>query len=193
MYLPKSKYRANYYAYSNEYVYADTEEEYLGPYFVTYNSKAYTGTRPTAKSRLIKPVDYSNESVFNTINEALVTNLEYNITPKRNQYDFVRDNEIEVNLRDTIPVPLYYPKPTPSDYTKGIVKRYFAIDKTTGQVLEISSKVYASMKAQKPEYYYPKYELKTLKWSLRNRSTNRINSSVTKLDSYLKDPSQFVR
>lgn len=193
MYLPKSKYKANYYAYSNEYVYADTEEEYLGPYFVTYNSKAYTGTRPTAKSRLIKPVDYSNESIFNTVNEALVTNLEYDITPKRSQYDFVRDNEIEANLRDTVPVPLYYPKPSPADYIKGKFSRYFAIDNGTSRILEISGDVYKSMKSREAKYYYPKYKLFIMEWNLRNSIENRINTSTAKLDSYLKDPSQFVR
>ena len=185
MYLPKSKYQSNLTAAPGALKIKATSEPYTGPYFKAYTGKMYTGNAPSRTSQ---------ELVDNTfgISENLAINGQ-EVIGIPNEYDYVRGNNLEVQLKATLPVPLYYPKPTPSDYTKGIVKRYFAIDKTTGQVLEISSKVYASMKAQKPEYYYPKYELKTLKWSLRNRSTNRINSSVTKLDSYLKDPSQFVR
>lgn len=193
MYLPKSKYKANYYAYTGEYVYADTQKEYLGPYFITYDSKAYTGTRPTPKSRLIVPVEYNNESVFSTVNETLIPDSEYVITPKRNQYDFVRDNEIETKLRDTVPVPLYYPKPSPTDYINGKFSRYFAIDNKTSRILEISRDVYKSMKSREAKYYYPKYKLFLLEWSLRSTTENRINTSTAKLDSYLKDPSQFVR
>ena len=179
MYLPSFKYKGNLITEGDEYSIKGSDQPYVGKYFLTDTGKYFTGNKPGdgPNQRLvpyIKPVGGVNG-----------TRIE--------RYDLVRQKEIETQLKDTLPVPLYYPKPTSSDYTKGIVKRYFAIDKTTGQILEITTKVYASMKAQKPEYYFPKYELKTLKWSLRDRSTNRINSSVAKLDSYLKDPSQFVR
>ena len=193
MYLPKSKYKSGRRALRGEYVYAKTGRDYTGPYFVTYTSETYTGTRPSSKSELIVPVDLDNDSVYSTTNEVLIETAEYDTAPLGSRYDLVRRNDTELQLRATLPIPLYYPKPSPADYTKGVIKRYFAIDKNTGQILEVSSKVYASMKAQKPEYYYPKYTLKTINWSLRDRSANRINSSVTKLDTYLKDPSQFVR
>ena len=57
----------------------------------------------------------------------------------------------------------------------------------------MSKDVYLSMKSKEPKYYYPKYELKTLDWSLRSVSDNRINAAIAGLESYLKDPSQFVR
>lgn len=179
MYLPSFKYKGNLYTPGDEYSIEGSDLPYTGNYFITVTGGIFTGNKPGdgSNSKLVqykKPVGGANSI-------------------KIERYDLIRQRNVEVQLRDTLPVPIYYPKPISSDYTKGIIKRYFAIDKTTGQILEISSKVYASMKAQKPEYYFPKYELKTLKWSLRNRSTNRINSSVTKLDSYLKDPSQFVR
>jgi hypothetical protein len=183
MYLPKSKYKKLVATKLNALV-DPNGVLYEGPYFETFKGESYTGDSPSKNSKplteVIGPDQTTNTVGFRTPLEPTV-------------YDYVRRDTKEAKLRETLPVPLYYPKPSPSDYSKGILKRYFAIEKTTGRILEISPEVYASIKAQKPEYYYPKYELETLKWSLRDRSTNRINSSVTKLDPYLKDPSQFVR
>ena len=183
MYLPKSKYKKLIATKLDALV--DTDGVlYEGPCFITFKGEFFSGSSPSKNSKPLTEV-ISPDQTTNTV--GFQTPLEPTV------YDYVRRNAEEIKLRATLPVSLHYPKPSSSDYTKGIIRRYFAVDKTTGQILEVSPKVYASMKAQKPEYYYPKYELKTLKWSLRDRSVNRINSSVTKLDSYLKDPSQFVR
>ena len=183
MYLPKSKYKKKN-TTGGQFQEIDTGNIYVGSYIETMNGKFFTGSKPSSKSvQLIPIVEEGVEAVGGSVVPPPVVEV----------YDVARNNNVEFNLKNTAPVRPHYPKPSSSDYTKGIIKRYFAVDKTTGQILEVSPKVYASMKAQKPEYYYPKYELKTLKWSLRDRSVNRINSSVTKLDSYLKDPSQFVR
>lgn len=183
MYLPKSKYKKKR-TTGGQFQEINTGNIYVGPYIETVNGKFFTGSSPSSKSiQLVPIVEEGVEAVGGNAVPPPVVEV----------YDVARNNNVEFKLKNTAPVKLHYPKPSSSDYTKGIIKRYFAIDKTTGQILEVSPKVYASMKAQKPEYYYPKYELKTITWSLRNRSANRINSSITKLDSYLKDPSQFVR
>ena len=172
-----------------EYVYADTRREYTGPYFVTHTSEVYTGIRPSSKSELLVPVNLDNDSVYSTTNDVLIVMTEYDTAPLGNRYDFVRSNDTELQLRATLPIPTYYPKPgNVESFT-----RYFAIEKSTRRVVEVSKDVYLSMKSKEPKYYYPKYELKTLDWSLRSVSDNRINSAVAGLDPYLKDPSQFVR
>jgi len=178
MYLPKTKYKGNQLTLDGSVIDAQTEELYTGPFFETSTGEIYTGAAPSATSRRLVRVEGSGPGIDQTEKEV---------------YDYLRENDTELRLKDTLPLPIYYPKPSPADYTKGNIKRYFAIDKTTGQILEIAPNVYASMKAQKPEYYYPKYILKTVNWSLVSLSANRINTSVTELDSYLKDPSQFVR
>ena len=183
MYLPKSKYKKLVATKLDALVDPDGVL-YEGPYFRTFKGESYTGDFPSKNSKLLTEV-IGPDQTTNTVG--------FQTPPESIIYDYVRGDTEEVLLRATLPVPLHYPKPSPVDYTKGIVKRYFAIDKTTGQILEISPKVHASMKAQKPEYYYPKYILKKLDWSLRRRSENRVNSAVAKLDSYLKDPAQFVR
>lgn len=185
MYLPKSKYQSNLTASPGALKIKDTSEPYVGPYFKTYTGRMYTGNSPSKTSQ---------ELVNNTfgISENFAINGQ-EVIGIPNEYDYVRDNNLEVQLKSTLPVPLYYPKPSPTDYTNGKFSRYFAIDKKTSRILEISRDVYKSMKSREPKYYYPKYKLFLLEWNLRNSIENRVNTSIAKLDSYLKDPSQFVR
>lgn len=181
MYLPKSKYQSNLTAAPGALKIKATSEPYTGPYFKTYTGKMYTGEAPS---------NASQELVNNTfgISENLAINGQ-EVVGIPNEYDYLRSNNQEVQLKATLPVPIYYPKPN----TGTTLERYFAIDKTAQRVVEVSKDTYLSMKSREPRYYYPKYDLKTLTWSLTNASENRINTAVAGLDSYLKDPSQFVR
>jgi len=175
MYLPTFKYKGNLYTQGEEYSIEGTNESYVGNYFTTYSGDVFTGNKPGdgPNSRLVRYIQPTGGTS--------------NIRPE--QYDIIRQKDSEVQLRDTAPVPLYYPKPgNVESFT-----RYFAIDKSTKRVVEVSKDVYLSMKSKEQKYYYPKYELKTLDWSLRSVSDNRINTAIAGLESYLKDPSQFVR
>lgn len=185
MYLPKSKYKTSI-ATKQDSLVDPNGVLYEGAYFETFKGEKFTGSAPSNSSKRLTDITGPDQT-DGTLTLGFVEPV------RVTDYDIVREDKKELQLRATLPVPIYYPKPSQKDYTKGNFKRYFAVDKTTGQILEVSPAVYASMKAQKPEYYYPKYRLKTLKWSLQKRSENRINAAVTKLDSYLKDPSQFVR
>lgn len=175
MYLPSFKYKGNLITEGDEYSIEGSDQPYVGKYFLTDTGEYFTGTKPGdgPNQRLvpyIKPVGGING-----------TRIE--------RYDLIRQKEIETQLKDTLPIPIHYPRPN----TGTSFERYFAIDKTTQRVVEVSKDTYLSMKSREPRYYYPKYDLKTLTWSLTNASENRINAAIAGLDSYLKDPSQFVR
>ena len=180
MYLPKSKYTGNKYTAGNQLVYSNNNQPYVGPYFETYLGEYYSGDSPTSNSRKLEPVVVEGTT-------SLVSNQ--TAQPILERYDTIRRNSSEFRLKETLPVPMYYPRPN----TGTSFERYFAIDKNTQRVVEVSKDTYLSMKSKEPKYYYPKYDLKTLTWSLTNASENRINAAVAGLDSYLKDPSQFVR
>lgn len=175
MYLPKHKYKSNLHTPGEELELISTGANYIGPYFETYLGTYFTGKEPSAETEELR----------------LQQNTDNNGREKspKSTYDFLRDSEQEVLLKNTLPVPLYYPRPS----TEKTLIRYFAIDKTNQRVVEVSKSTYLSMKSKEPKYYYPKYELKTLDWSLTNVSENRVNAAVAGLDSYLKNPSQFVR
>jgi len=180
MYLPKSKYRGGLNTPGSQFRDAVTKQDYVGEYFVTYVNEYYTGKKPSSSSRLLEPV---------VVEGSLAAGSQVQEPPVYLRYDVIRKDNSELALKNTLPVPLYYPKPgNVENFT-----RYFAIDKSTKRVVEVSKDVYLSMKSKEPKYYYPKYELKTLDWSLRSVSDNRINAAIAGLESYLKDPSQFVR
>lgn len=180
MYLPKSKYRTKVTA-GNEFQAQNSTVPYSGMYFETYLGEFFTGESPSSSSIPLTKLAEQGDSV-GRIQQGPEA-VEYT------NYDFVRRDPKELELRSTLPVPLYYPKPgNVNNFT-----RYFAIDKVTIKVVEVSKNTYLSLENQEPKYYYPKYELRTLDWSLTNVSDNRINAAVAGLESYLKDPSQFVR
>lgn len=175
MYLPSFKYKGNLYTPGDEYSIEGSDLPYTGNYFITVTGEIFTGNKPGdgSNNKLVqyrKPVGGANSI-------------------KIERYDLIRQRDVELQLRDTLPLPIYYPKPG----TEKTLTRYFAIDKTNQRVVEVSKDTYLSMKSKEPKYYYPKYELKTLTWSLTSTSANRVNAAIAGLDSYLKDPSQFVR
>ena len=179
MYLPKTKYKTSN-ASQRDGLVDSTGTLYQGPYFETVTGELYSGATPSKDSKSLKR---------STGPDQTTNTLGYLTPPGRTVYDRVRKDPVEEQLKETLEVPRHYPRPTSStSFT-----RYFAIEKITARVIEVSKDVYLSMKSKEPKYYYPKYELITLEWSLTNPTENRINIAVAKLDNYLKDPSQFVR
>lgn len=185
MYLPKTKYKGNLYTAGTEYVLPGEINPYVGPYFVTFTGEAYTGTSPSKNSKRLLPFEEqgSSRGIFTEGPSPVLFE----------QYDGIRENQQEFKLRSTLDIPTYYPKPMPEDYTKKVILRYFAIEKTTGRILEISKETLTSLKSKEPKYYYPKYTTKVIQWSLVNINANEQIIYKEKIGSYLKDPSQFVR
>ena len=189
MYLPKSKYKGNQYTTNNEYIIPGQPTGYTGFYFTTYDGKAYTGTKPSPTSvRLEKMLLEAKDNSPGT--------LPYNLAS--NTYDKLRNSTAELELRKTSEITTYYPKPTEEDYKEGVLKRYFVKDKHTGRVQEISRTAYRSLKAKNPEYFYPKYDIVEVQWSLIDAQTNIYEVKaksfyIPELVNYLKDPLQFVK
>lgn len=200
MYLPKSKYQTGY-TPGGEYEIISTEQDYRGAYFKTHTGQFFTGNAPSRKSQELRLVNKDTGFISGQDDgEGTTLGLNNDNGPFllfRERYDILRKDNKEYELRSTVPVKVYYPKPTPSDYKRGILERYFALDKTTGQILEISLETYRSMKMEEPKYYFPKYTLGTVKWSLtsfiKNESTiAKANTSLPGISSYLKDAKQFI-
>jgi hypothetical protein len=185
MYLPKTKYKAGLFTSDSTLLVESTREVYIGPYFETFKGEVYAGTSPLGKNiqKLVK-VDTSPELVDSYL------------TP--GEYDVVKQDVEAYNLRVTEPVQMYYPVPSEENYSKGELLRYFLRDKTIGRILEVRKDVYESISKKEIKYYYPKYELLALSWSLRNVGSNRTVIQLAEkrlpgISSYLKDPSQFVK
>ena len=182
MYLPRTKYRVSTATIQDNLVDSDGVL-YQGSYFETFTGEKFTGNVPSKNSKPLTDIlspDQSND-------------LSFSIPLEVTDYDSIRNDREELQLRSTSPIPPYYPKPMPADYSKKTIIRYFAIEKVTGRILEISKEVFTSLKSKETKYYYPKYTTKVLQWSLVNINANKQTIYKEKIGSYLKDPSQFVR
>lgn len=190
MYLPKSKYKGNQYTPGREYIIPGEIDAYVGPYFITFKGVAYTGAEPSRSSVKLEPLpEKENPTGFTSDTGEVVFYQEY---------DQLRNDPQEFKLRSTSPVPTYYPKPTDKDYQKGMFKRYFVRDKQIGRVQEVNETVYRAIKTKTTQYYYPKYAILELDWSLTSIMDNRYVTALKaikfpELTNYLKDPAQFVK
>lgn len=192
MYLPKHKYRVIFTG-GGEYELVSNREEYTGYLFETAVGTFFTGKKPTASSKQLQEIERITGFVSGKDDGTGIGINDASPLILREDYDDIRQNSQEYALKNTERIPLYYPKPMPIDYGKKFIVRYFAIEKTTDRVLEISKEVYTSLNSKEPKYYYPKYSTKAIQWSLVNVRANQDTIRVSELDSYLKDPSQFVR
>lgn len=185
MYLPKTKYKTGLFTSDSTLLVESTKEVYTGPYFETFKGEVYTGTSPLDKNiqKLVK-VDTSPELVDSYLAPG--------------EYDIVKQDVEAYNLRVTKPVQMYYPVPSDDDYTKREFVRYFLKDTTDGRILEVRKDVYDSINKKEVKYYYPKYQLLAVSWSLRNTGSNRsiiaqAEKRLAGIAQFLKDPSQFVK
>ena len=180
MYLPKTKYKSNLYASGDTTGVllkdSKTGKQYVGAYFITYKQEYFSGSHPSKDSVKLIPAATVNKY---TPGKQVV----------KGNYDYIRNQPAEVLLKETLPLPAHYPQPGDGDS----FMRYFAIDKSTGTVKEISKDTYKSINTREPKYYYPKYNLASLEWSLTDIHTNSRAILANNLNSYLKDPSQFVK
>lgn len=185
MYLPKSKYKTGLYSDGKTLVTSPDGEAYVGPYIETFDGKFFSGNSPMEKG--------SRElAVVEPFPEGPVDYLE----PLK--YDEVRQDVEAFNLRSTQPLQMSYPKVSAEDRKSASIVRYFAKDKNTGRIFEINKQDYLSLKHKETKYYYPRYDILGINWSLISRGLNisilaRAEKTFPGISSYLKDPSQFVR
>jgi len=204
MYLPKSKYRGNLHTPGDQFVIKSTRKEYTGSYFKTYNGRYFTGEQPTKDSQELEVIDRND-----SYNSGIVENA----PPIKTVYDVIRNNQEELQLKSTEPIPVFYPQPNSQDYTRGNIIRYFLKHRSTGVISEVSQEVYRAIIDRKPLYYYPSYTTGRLTWRIRGpRSTTTrqgyripgaisINKAAVEslertlpgISSYLSDLGEFVR
>lgn len=176
MYLPKTKYKSNLYTSGDEFKNSKTGATYIGVYFKTYKEEFFTGAHPSKDSIKLVTMDLGNKYAPGK-----------EVT--KEGYDYLRNQPAEVFLKETLPLPAHYPQPGSGDS----FTRYFATDKSTGIIKEISKDSYTSMSRKEPKYYYPRYTITSLEWSLKDIHANSRSILTSNLNSYLKDPSQFVK
>lgn len=173
-----------------------TPTSYTGPYYKTYDGKAYTGNDPVTGDNLeLEPIqtttDIQNgdtDSAFTANSGLLQTQLgsidlanEYNQIKKVNAYDLPIFKAIQ---------PIYL-TPTPEDYEQGYIMRYFAKPRNVnGSVVECSQEVYTSLKSFDSPYNYAVYHSISLYWQLVGPSHDRVDPKTGILTRGVYDSNQ---
>lgn len=202
MYLPKFKYEGSKFTSGGEYALKDTGAEYKGFYFVTYKGEVYTGPEPSLKgtNAQLLPLQQVEQSFGTLESEDLLV------------YDEIYNSPHEFSLKVTQEVPSYIPVVTVGNTIDGFLLRYFAQNKITKEIIEISKQTYSDLDNRTVRYFYKNYNIVRLYWFLNGsiedtqngpykipgirskniESTKTAEKTISGLSQYLSNPLEFV-
>ena len=170
-------------------------KSYVGPYYITFNGKYYTGINPQDKNSLeiFKNVERDEINKKINLNES---SIKYNKINKFKPLDELLE-----------PISYLY-KPNNNDYTKGKITRYFAKERKLRnyKIIEIDQNTFDDIFYQKGIYNYPGWDVISLFWMIsdgkfplpfvesQNKRIIEIkNKSFIGLREYLTNPIQFSK
>jgi len=200
-YYPKSRIIENQKANPGEFSLTNGKE-YTGPYYTTFDGKSYTGANPyTPYSNLLVKIE-SDE----------LSNEEF-IGINVDDYNQLKSSNLSTSLIDPTP---YTPKPTPEDYKRGKITRYFARQRngTQFKLMEINQTTYNNLNDRRGGLNYSLWKVISIFWQISGPSRDQrvgnirtragvIDTNQRVLDNaekdfigikqYLTDLQQFAR
>jgi hypothetical protein len=197
MYYPKSQITPNLYTNGGEFIYTDTQEEYLGFYFKISTGKYYTGRNQDDRPNRELSILISSQ----TIPTPTTNNFIPSFSSTTNIYEQI--NEEYLNIKFISPtsllIPIYNPVlPTNQDYQNGEFRRLFCKKTNEIQYIEINAVVYNQLIAKDSQILWELYEPFNITWQLTGTAGDvaRINyrtvesiskrRKLPKLGEYLK-------
>lgn len=204
VYYPKNRVKTNLKTNGGE-LRDQNGNDYRGDYYELFNGEVRAGKFPRTKDdpKLIrvKEIPTKNRNVTTT-DYSYLNQVEYKTKIKT------------INNGET--PPYFLPSPTESDYTKGVIQRYFCkrIGTSNPTIIEISKETYDSLKTKKGAYNYILYQPTKLFWKISGPlyddntlqsipisgiiSTNQkivenVNKYFKGIKSYLSDLAQFAQ
>ena len=171
-YYPKSRIIENQKANPGEFTLINGKE-YSGPYYTTFDGKSFTGANPyTPNSKLLVPVPPK------------VADLEF-INPPFDEYNQLKPSNLS-QLTDPTP---FTPKPTPEDYKRGKITRYFARQRngTQFKIMEINQTSYDSLSNNRGGLNSSLWKVISIFWQisgpLRDVRVNNIRTRAGIIDT----------
>ena len=154
-YYPKNRVITNQTAIPGQFT-DKNGNEYVGDFFVTYEGDIIAGTDPlnTNNKRLVK------------VNKIEIPALQRTIQNVNNtKYREINPNISDLPLLDPI---LFTPNPTPADYQRGFITRYFAKqrDRRIFKILEIDKDTYQDLVGRKGIFNYSLWKPISLFWRI---------------------------
>jgi len=197
MYYPKSQITPNLYTNGGEFIYTDTQEEYLGFYFKISTGRYYTGKNQDDRPNRELSILISSQ----TIPTPTTNNFIPSFSSTTNIYEQINEEYLNIKLISPISIliPVYNPVlPTNQDYQNGEFRRLFCKKTNEIQYTEINAVVYNQLIAKGSKILWELYEPFNITWQLTGTAGNvaRINyrtvesiskkRKLPKLGEYLK-------
>jgi len=169
MYYPKSQIKTGLHTNGNEFVYQDTGEDYLGPYWTTAALDIFSGTSPTdpTSSRLVrKPVtiNASTQALAQQQPDTRDTQMPISFTINRT-YASLKNLPIDPTKQPKAPTSAII-FPTETDYKTGQFERFFCKKNNEVMYLEINQATYTKFSGSSPEVLWQLYTPFSLMWVL---------------------------
>ena len=201
-YFPKSRIIENQKANPGE-MQTTLGKEYTGPYYITFDGKIFSGANPYAPGSkpLVRALLNKNED-------------DSNISPDLNNDDYnsLKPSNL-AQLKDPKP---FTPRPTPEDYKRGKITRYFARQRngTQFKIMEIDQTTYDNLSNNRGGLNSSLWKVISIFWQisgpLRDVRVNNIRTRAGIIDTnqrvldnaeksfigikqYLSDLQQFSR
>jgi hypothetical protein len=191
-YIPKAKIETGLFTNGQEYLLDG--RDYVGPYYILYTGKAYSGLNQfdTASQLLEK---YTPNSPTNVVT----------VTSHNTVLPFERDLEgsVYASITPTDKAELlapaqYYPQPTDDEKQVGEMTRYFLKRVNDSRIIEVSVQTYNDILNQDNRYAWPLWIPVKLSWVIKGSeeevaSVNRKNVYYTEQKNKIKGLAQSLR
>lgn len=172
-YYPKSRIIENKKANPGEFTLSNGKE-YTGPYYTTFDGKSFTGANPyTPNSNSLIPIPPK------------IADLEFVNAPFE-EYNQLKPSNLPATLIDPTP---YTPKPTPEDYKRGKITRYFARQRngTQFKLMEIDQTTYNNLNDRRGGLNYSLWKVISIFWQisgpLRDQRVGNIRTRAGIIDT----------
>ena len=183
-YYPKSQIKTNLYTNGDQYSLKVPsikflQPPYIGPYYLLYNGRAYTGKNPA------NPPNYTLYPLINSenfVNNLIGDDIELFDAVKLDIFQFSKNNEEIINYtnilsKNSIPfkrlLPYYIPTiPTQKDYLLGSFLRYFCKKNNELKYIEIDQKQYQLFSSKSRKVAWDLYTPISTLWYLTGNESN---------------------
>ena len=157
MYYPKSQITTNLYTNGGEYKILQTDKIYVGYYYSLSNGNNFVGKSPTSEKtqQLLVPIETQIQSPTSPI------------LPKVIQPNPLLSKENYSNKVSERYIPKAFSTfPTPTDYNRGVISRFFCKKNNESLYFEINKKTFIDLRNNSPIVAFELYTPILINWTL---------------------------
>ena len=195
-YYPKNKIKTNLYTNGPNVFQVSTMESYTGPYYMLSNGQMFKGATPNTFRYPEEIVNLNNTTPQPTspvINKTATLSIPNSNVDMIGNYITALEDKPNNRL---IPTP-FYPQPTPKDYKRGYITRYFTKQINNYSFIEINESTYKNLFQKNSEYLWELYYVTEIPWQISGDINKVYNTNKNIIEiqekKNFKGLSKFLR